>query len=749
MKRLVSLHLALVLLLAALSPLSAVAQGTSTCENGECAQELVGKLNDLNTLYQNQCLPKKDMTDDEIIEHHQKNGVTEQCWKYMTEISHLEDKLQVLQNKLENRLGCEGGGCKGPNSPNDDVNSQLADLAKVEKTISCTEEKKQAVRSKCGSDLKCVLMASAMGIGGYVAEKMVPSNWKPEGCHLGDDSCATQLATGFLKSVVNLFEGAWDLLKAGGKWIGKKIWQAVKLPDNHASTSQLAMAKASEDEGVFDMLMKDFSGTMVKIFEGLVAAIKEWLKNDIFCGKWEGVPHFSKCLQPLDSYDCISCKQAVNGLCAATGYIVAEIVPAFLTGGLLTAAKHGVNGASKIAKLFSVSAKAMEAIKASRVGKYALEAATKVDDVVKVTKGLQIAKTALQGALKVIKAYTLSPLRSLSKRSLSALFKLTAKGSLFLAETKTGKILVFAGKGFKTAGKIIIYPIDNPMTTWAFKAGERSFDKLFKLGAPKLVDTGAVASVILKSEPKIESTVAKLEAAKLKPKNTKTILKLQEELHAKITPKRAALTEQALAKGNAKFEDLVKHLYPELEYGPLAKKLGPDAVIAAEKELLEHINALPDGKLKEALLKKYDLHTSNSKARVKIVGDARPAGKTYPEDAFENLKAIKVGDVNPNKLAEMMSSKEYGSIIISSPVPQRKATARALKHLEDSGLTKAEAAAAYQKHEKYFKHVQGLAKSGENNAEAMLAEFIRREQKAGRTEAEIEQKLAEAFKECK
>lgn len=751
MKEKLSLFIAFILLLTSLSPLGAVAQ-SSGCENGECVAELVHKLEDLGTLYRTQCLPKKDLDEKEILQYHQKNGITEQCWKYMTEISHLESKLQQLQSKLESRLGCENGACKGPDSPADDINSQLNELGKVEKTISCNETKKQEIKNNCGSDLKCAMMASALGLGGYLAEKFVPKDWKPRNCHLGDDSCGTQLATGFLKSVVNLFEGAWDLLKAGGKYAkekASKFWKWIRRGDDHASTSQLALAKASEDEGVFDMLMKDFSGTMVKIFEGLVAAIKEWLKNDIFCNKWEKVPHFSKCEQPVESFDCIPCKSMVNGLCAASGFIIAEIVPAFLTGGIVTAAKHGVNGASKLAKLFSVSAKAMEAIKGSRAAKYAMEAATKVDDVLRVSKGLKLAKSAIEAALYTIKAYLLSPARNILKASLTALTELTKKGSLFLAETKTGKILVFGGKGIKLAGKVVIYPIDNPMTTWAFKAGERSFDKLFKLGAPKLAQATAVSSAITKAEPAMESTLAKIESLKLKSKpDVKKLLKLEEELLAKVGPKRAGLLDDVLAGEKPNLDDIIKHLYPELQYGPLAKKVGPDAILAAEKELLEHLNKMPEGAIKEELLKKFDLHVSKGEARAKVVGDAHPAGVTKPEDVFPNLKKVEIPDVNHNKLVEMMNDKDYQGIILATEVPNRKATARTLKLLEDSGMSHAEAAATYKQHEKYFKHVQGMAKP-DSDAQALLAEFIKREKKAGVADDLIDKKLREAFKDCK
>ncbi|HXH73478.1 MAG TPA: hypothetical protein VNJ08_00835 [Bacteriovoracaceae bacterium] len=745
MKQLLALSLAFILTITSLMPLSAIAQSTS-CENGECVQQMVDRLNDLTAVYKQQCLPKKELTDKEIVEYHEKNGLTEQCWKYITEITHLEAELQKHQTKLETHLGCENGECKGPDSLGDDLNSQLNALGKVEQGLSCNETKKQEIKNKCGDDLKCAFVSSGMGMVGYIAEKFVPASEKIPGCHMGDDSCATQLATGLIKSVYSFFEGAWDLLKAGGKYAGKKagkFWKWVKGGDDHASTSQLAMAKASEDEGVFDMLMKDFTGTMSKLFEGLVAALKEWMKNDIFCEKWSAVPHFSKCEAPAAGFDCISCKGLVNGMCAITGIIIAEVVPAFLTGGMATAAKHGVNGAGKIAKLFSVSAKAMEAIKASRVGRVALGAATKVDDVIKVTKGLKIAKAAVEAALKAIKAYLMNPARKVLKTSLTALTELTKKGSVFLAETKTGKIIVFGGKALKTTGKIVIYPIDNPMTAWAFKAGERSFEKIFKLGAPKLVKASAVTSAITKIDPALESTLAKIESAKIPAKpDARKLLNLEEDLLAKVSPKRVGLLDDILASEKPNFDEIIKHLYPELQYGPLSSKLGAAKVLEAEKELLEEISKMANGPVKDELLKRFQMHVKSGQARNKIMGKLQ----IRPEDAYAGMKDVVVPEIKGPTLAKMMSDKNYGEIIIKAPVERRRSTAKALKLLENSGQSPSEAAATFQKFEKNFNHVLDKAPADSDSA-AMLAEYIKRQRKAGVADEVIGTKLDDAFKE--
>lgn len=649
MKHLISLKLVLVLLVTSLSswaPIVEAAAKTSTCENGECIQGLVDKLEDLGKVYRKQCLPK-GIKDSQIEAYHMEHGLTEQCWKYITEISHMEDELQKHQARLEARLGCESGNCK---YGDDTINAQLSEFSKVEQQFSCTEPKKQAIRNQCPADMQCVLAATALGVGGYLAELIVPEKAKPKGCHLGNDSCLTQMATAFLKAAITFFEGAWDLLKIIGKKAGQKMkqfWNWVSGAENHSSTSQLAMAKASEDKGVFDMLLNDFPGTMKKIWSAFVGSLKEWMKADVFCQKWSGAPHFSQCLQPTNSFDCIPCKTMVTGLCSVTGTIVAEIVPNFLTGGLVSAAKYGAQGAVKIARMFKVSAKGAKAIKGSRVGKMAVEASTKVDDVMKVTKGLRAAKAVLDGALKAIRTYMLSPGRKILKKSLTVMSNAVKKGGAAIAETPTGKLLIFSGKSAKTALKIVLYPIDNPMTTFAYKSGARSFDKLVNLAAPKLATKTVVTGQIIQQEARLETVLAKLEKAKMAKKpNASEILKLEEQLLAKVEPHRREIVKAALLKGDADLHDIIKHLYPELQYDELAKKLPKDQVLKAEQDLYLEIQRMPAGAAKETMLKRYQSYVAQGEKRASVLGDSKS-----PFDAEIKVPAEKsVAQANFNKV---------------------------------------------------------------------------------------------------
>lgn len=609
MNKFIGLYLSLLLLVSAIAPFASAARGTSSsCENGECLEEVVDRLEDLGALYQEQCLPK-NIQEKDIESFITKNGLTEECWKILSEINELDDELQK-QNQEQEVATCSGGHCQSI-APSKGINPQINQLSQVQEKLSCTQEAKDKISSTCSKDMKCVLISSALSVGGYLLEKLVPKNYQPENCHMGDDSCITRLATGFIRAAITFFDTAWDILKVAGKKAGEKMtdfWHWVSGAEDHSSTSQLALAKASEDKGFFDRLVDDFPGTMIKIWEALVASLTEWLKTNIFCQKWSGVPHLSQCLKPTDAFNCIPCKTIVGGLCSATGTLIAEIIPSFLTGGLLTAAKHGAQGAVKLAKGFKISSKGLQAIQSSRLGSLAQ----------KSSKVVSIGKTALTASARGVTRYLLSPARKILKASVMAVTKLVRKGRLYLAMTKTGKILVFPGTVLKKGINIVLYPLDNPLTGIAFKAGVRAYNRAFKLGPPQLTNQTVLTGSLMKREKEAHVIIAKLEEARISKPGPRAVLKLEEKLLKKVTPIRKEILIKSINE-DIEFNDIIKTLYPELKYGPLAKKLPAEQVMKAEQELYQVIASLPKNSVQKRLIRDFYTHVSPGLTRKKII----------------------------------------------------------------------------------------------------------------------------------
>lgn len=629
MKKVLALKLSLLLLLSSItwSPSSASAATKKNCKTGECVDKLIDRLENLGFLYQKKCLPA-GIKEAEIQKYHEQNGITEECWRYITEINDLEKELQKYQAELEDRLTCPNGNCK-LNDPEAEIGIHLSTLKKVEKELSCTPPKKEAVRKKCPQDMSCVLSASALAIGGPLAHKMVPNDFKPRDCNFENDNCFTQLATGFLQATMAFFRGSWDILKMAAKKTGEKMgefWDWVRGAEDHSSTSQLALAKVSSDQSIFEMFLKDFPGTMKKVWLGFIGAINEWLKNDIFCQEWAGTPRFSQCRKPTDSFDCLSCKSMVNGLCAVSGIVLSEIVPSFLTGGLIKAAKYGVKEASKIAKLFKVSDKSVGAIKSSRIAKLAATTGTKVDDALRISKGVQVAKATLHATLELIKKYLLSPTRKVMKQSYAVISAAIKKSKVYLAQTSTGKRIVLAGKTFQTAGRVVIYPIKNPGALFAIQQGQPNLTLALKLGPPGVPLQSTVATVLVANDQGSENLLAKIEEAKIKNYKAAAILKLEQELHQKVKPQRKEVLKKSLTMNNVEFNDIIKYLYPELQYGELSKSVGPFKVAEAENELLNQLKAMPNGPQKNTHLAKF-LQMVNGKARIRVAGNYAPAYK--------------------------------------------------------------------------------------------------------------------------
>lgn len=452
------------------------------CKDGECIEGLINRLEDLSSVYGQECLPQEGEKVS-LQEYYDKNGLSEKCWRLITEINHLEKELSKHQTELEERLNCQNGDCTG-HPPEVRLNSQISVLTKVEQNLSCTEPKKEIIKKQCPDDLECILFSAVLDNKRYLAETFIPEKYKPKNCNLVNDDCSTQLASSFLNTVLGFFEVPLDYVKTKMDSKMTVFWNWMSGIESHASTSQLALAKASEDPGVFKMLVNDFSGTMKNIWAGFVESLKYWFKNDILCEKWAGAPHFSKCTTPNESVDCISCKAMVNGLCALGGGVVAEVVPSFLTGGLVTAAKYGAKSAVSIAKSYKISKTTLTALKNSHIAKMTNKATNKIDDVLKLSKTSKSSKILVRSSIKNINRYLLSPTRKAIKKSFEFLSHEVKKGSVYLLETKLGKKLVFDIKAAKMVGKVALYPIINPLSTFAYRAGQRSFEHAFKLGTP-------------------------------------------------------------------------------------------------------------------------------------------------------------------------------------------------------------------------------------------------------------------------
>lgn len=641
-----------------------------SCKDGKCVDRLTGLLEAKSLeAKKNGCFPPEN--NKKPSEWYQNHPLSIDCFKLLKEIEELIAKIKKVEVYLKNLD--EKGTCKScekGKSPISDIMTNLEDLDKANAQVSCSAQKKKEIWNNCGKDALCVLVSSSIDTLGPIANKMIPASIAGKGCKNGQDSCLTQLATGFIKSVFGLFEGLWDLLKGAGKLVKKGItnaWNWVWGAEEKSSTSQLAAAKASENEGVFQMLLKDFGGTMSKIWSALVASLKEWLSASVFCQEWSGTPQFSQCLRPAQGFDCTSCKAMITGVCSISGTIIAEIIPAFLTGGLVTAAKYGVQGAGKIIKTFKISSKALKTIKASKVSKL-INPITKVTKVVKASKVVNLVADAIQISLTTIKNVLLRPSVKAAKISLQAIQSVGKTAKAYLMVGPTGTFVSFTGKALKTTGKVLIFPFENAMTKKAYELGEVSIAKLVKGVKPTVIHSvrPVVAAEASKSLNVIDEAFGHLKVAKMEGE-TKAIAVAEDNYLKTVKDQRAKVLDDYLKSGKeSKLSDVLDELFPELNYGKF-KNLKNEDIIKAEDELLEAIQKMPSGPEKERLALHYQEHVA-SRLRKSVLFNHQTFSR---DEVLENAS-----------LSHSQKVEKIAEVLKKSPSPSQEK--KILKAVEES-----------------------------------------------------------------
>lgn len=224
---------------------------------------------------------------------------------------------------------------------------------------SCSAAEK-AAQSHCGADILCSAAASAIPVP-LIGVKVGT-------CDLGRDSCLTHAATGVVEALWGAVKGIWDLGKGLVKGVVSDAWRGTKNLTKGVlnwfgasykiddASSYKVVQLANTGGGMLKSFLKNPGKAVSEFFQAIWAGINQWMMEDVFCAQWSGVPHLSKCLKPASSWECLSCKQKLNGTCTAIGYIASELVASFFTGGAAGAAEASgmtakvVSGLGKIAK---------------------------------------------------------------------------------------------------------------------------------------------------------------------------------------------------------------------------------------------------------------------------------------------------------------------------------------------------------------------------------------------------------------
>jgi hypothetical protein len=649
------------------------------CPNGSCVKKMSDLLETKITQARaDECIPPEDEEDPQ--EWYENKTHTIDCFKRIKIIEESIEQLEAIQDHFSNAMLSEDERmCKEEEKSLLDLNN-LADIEAASNKVSCTEEKKKEIWKSCGSDAACVLVSTALSITGPLAKRIIPSGLKKKGCNPNQDDCFKQLALAFVKMVFDFFEGAWGLLKSAGKGIAKgaktaskKIWGWVTGAEDKSSTAQLSAAKASEDESFFQQLKKDFSGTMARMWTGLVASLKHWLSHSIFCQKWSGTPQFSKCLQPAEGLGCTSCKAMMTGMCAMVGVIAAEVIPAFLTGGMVTLAKYGVSGASKVAKLVKISSATSKALKSSKLATMAIKPVSKVVRKVATSKYTQKSIQLMKKSISAVSRIMLSPMIKGFKLSMSAMKQVARTTKTFVMMSPAGPVLTFGTKALSTARNVVLFPFENAMVVKSFQLGEKTFDKIFsKVGGAKIFNgvrptlTGEAAKAIAK----VDDTFIEMKVTKVvKRSGSQFVVEAEKKYIQQIQKQRPVIVKEYLElKPNIKFEKLVGDLYPELKYGSYQSVVQAQDVFSAEKHVLKSIKAMKKGDDRNRLLRSYYGHVSSASRNDAVIGSmtfTRPEmlknATLLPHDRIS--EAFRLTNIKPGQLTSVQANKMRKAIL--------------------------------------------------------------------------------------
>ena len=655
-----------------------------TCPQGECVDNLITELEGVQKMAEDEgCLPKEGASEDDITAFYESQLLDDACVGRMAKIQELQNLLTGIQAHFEGiSQAHQGSDC----SELYDENGELIDpaLAAVlaETAPSCSEEKKKKVSEECGADLWCSAAATgstmlrpiSLAIGDDWIKSVMPKNCDPT-----NDNCLVHAATGFFKATLFFFEGMWDLLKMGGNYLKKQAigaWNWLTGVEEKSSDAALALAEASEDEGVLSMLLDDPGKALGNAWNGLMGMMKEWLKNDVFCQKWDGVPHLksSKCLEPYSDFDCLSCKTMVNGTCDLIGTFLAEVVPSFVTGGLINAVKFGASAGAKLAKSIKISDGVRKALQKSKLATMAKNAGRGVASFAKNNRVSKFVGAAASGISSRIGRFFKSAAQLRNSKALKVLNKLAEKSGVYRVASGGKKFVSFGWDKTKTAFKVILYPIDNPLT-------RKSFDLGMNLGRGKAAG-GIRLSLVSKSSQtamgevdgkliKVKEAQEQLTSALAQKAKGKAVdpmayyddiekfTKARDEYLEVVKVKRADIFNDVVksSRGKPDLKPIVDDLFPELKYSDdVSQSVNRFEIQRAEKDLANLIQKVDDPKSKRILMEQMnDLRSSPARTNRGIDGKRYFTSEEVKANAKLTLKqrrkkAFEIAGINKKEL---------------------------------------------------------------------------------------------------
>ena len=184
----------------------------------------------------------------------------------------------------------------------------------------------------CASGVACNLLTSIIPVGAAAARFAFPDSPLMRSCS-GTGSCFSNIGKAIWDNLWDTVTGLYNLGAMGVSWVGDQIGSLWRAEDQ-TSTRGIAATEVSDSQ--LDQFLADPINYIYNFGKRLIDQIISSISSRYGCAEWSGLPHISECVQPM-SWDCANCNEKINMICGVAGYIGANFITNFFTGGAIAA----------------------------------------------------------------------------------------------------------------------------------------------------------------------------------------------------------------------------------------------------------------------------------------------------------------------------------------------------------------------------------------------------------------------------
>lgn len=262
----------------------------------------------------------------------------------------------------------------------------------------------------CSNSLACNLLTSVIPVGAAAARFAFPDSPLMRSC-AGTGSCFSNIGKAIWDNLWDTVTSLYNLAGMGVSWVGDQIGSLWRAEDQ-TSTRGIAATEVSDSQ--LDQFLADPINYIYNFGKRMIDMITSSISSRYGCAEWSGLPHISECVQPM-SWDCANCNEKLNMICGVAGYVGANFITNFFTGGAVAAGQitakiassavfavaRQIPGAARIAETMAVAGR-LSRVSGLLTGSIrnvwsAVRASRTVQGIGSITRQLRAAGAAVNG----------------------------------------------------------------------------------------------------------------------------------------------------------------------------------------------------------------------------------------------------------------------------------------------------------------------------------------------------------------